>query len=297
MDIYWQHVSGMKASHRYTSPDQLLSYSDKYYEDYCITKVSFFMLKTVGVRSCEPDYHLVNKYQERHVMHWIISGEGWCNGIPVREGDVIYCKHHVPYNFSSNPENPCVYAWITFEGEILENYLKHMGLISRFRIYRTQNLRECYAILYDLLYTPHGDSDIHLYFDSALLRLLSLSFPNEADGEENSISVRDPRLRSALQYIAGHYHKSDFRVHQVSDAIGISEKHFRRLFKDEMGVSVREYVIKMRMDAAVTLLRTSNYNITEIAEIIGYTDYRQFSEIFKNRFGCSPKQYKNKNSK
>jgi len=47
------------------------------------------------------------------------------------------------------------------------------------------------------------------------------------------------------------------------------------------------------MDAAVSLLSTSNYSIGEIAEMTGYTDYRQFSELFKKKQGVSPKLFRN----
>lgn len=293
--MYWQHVSGTYISPKYDSPEPLQQHSDQYFEDYCIQRSEVMCLKTVGIRSCEPNYRLINKYQNRHVLHWILSGEGWCNGVPFREGDAIYFKNHLPYTFSSNPNNPCVFAWITFEGESFSKYLKHMGLIGKFQIFRITHQKEIYAALYDLLYTTHCNVDIHLHFEASLFHLLSLSIPSQTEERLQIPKTEDAHLQTALNYISGHYNDPNFRVKQVSDQIGISEKWFRYLFKNALGVSVKDYVIKLRIDAAVTMLRSSNYNINEIAELVGYTDYRQFSEIFKNRCGCSPKQYKNKN--
>ena len=94
MYYFWQHVSGKQISPKFDTPEDMSLFSDQYFEDYCIIKNDGMMLKTVGIRACEPDYRLINKYQNRHVIHWIISGEGWCNGIPIEAGNVIYLKNH-----------------------------------------------------------------------------------------------------------------------------------------------------------------------------------------------------------
>ena len=296
MNYFWQHVSGKKISPRFSSPEDLTYFSDQYFEDYCIVTHDALMLKTVGIRACEPDYRLINKYQDRHVIHWIISGEGWCNGVPIEAGNVIYLKNHIPYNFSSNPKNPCVYAWITFSGDQAKGYLEHMGLLKKFQIFETPNLREIYSLLYDIIYVPQSTADTHLFLEASLIKLLSLSVPVEIERVEKNSKSFDKKLSNALSYIANNYKKPNIRVHDVAYAIGISENYFRNLFKKEMGVSVLEYIIKVRMDAAVTLLLNSNYNISEIAEMTGYADYRQFHKIFTDRFGCSPKQYRTKKS-
>ena len=70
-----------------------------------------------------------------------------------------------------------------------------------------------------------------------------------------------------------------------------NEKYLQRLFKAETGMSIYQYVSKLRMDAAITLLGASNYNINEIAEYVGYNDRKRFTEIFKKRFGVSPSKY------
>ena len=127
MNIYWQHSTNNQPSPRYESPDLLLRHTDQYFADYCFrTDAPNMCVKTIGYRACEPTYRLINHYQNRHVIHWIINGEGWCNNIPVGPGSVIYFKSHVPYSFSSNPTNPCNFAWITFEGNSINNYLEHL---------------------------------------------------------------------------------------------------------------------------------------------------------------------------
>ena len=181
---------------------------------------------------------------------------------------------------------------MTFGGDTASTYIKKLGLVGKFHVFKTPNLNEIYKILYDVLYTPCLNSDADLYLESSFLRLLSLTAPSLVLEDSEPAPEVNTRMNIALKYISEHYRDADFRVHHVSEAIGISEKYFRKIFKDELGISVLEYTIKMRMDAAANLLLNSNYNISEISEMVGYTDYRQFYDIFKSRFGCSPNQYR-----
>ena len=58
-----------------------------------------------------------------------------------------------------------------------------------------------------------------------------------------------------------------------------------------MGITIYRYIAKLRMDAAINLLNTSNYNVNEISEFVGYNDRRTFTEAFKKQFGISPTQF------
>lgn len=292
MDTYWQHRTDESLSPKYNKPELLLQHTDQYYEDYCIRRSTpYNILRTIGVRVCSPNYQLLNRYQNRHVLHWIIGGKAVFNGITVEEGDVIYCKRNIPYSLVSDSDNPCVYAWITFYGTIAEQNLQRVGLIKKFHIYQTSNLRECYQELYDLLYVSHEQMDVGLYLESCLFRLLALSVPSGGEKTSNTTAI-DPRLNVALQYIVGHYQKKDFCIRHVSEVVGISESHLRKLFKESLGLSARSYIVKLRIDAAESMLKSSTYNIGEIAEIVGYSDHRQFSDLFRKHIGCSPTQYR-----
>lgn len=301
MNIHWRHIAEMGCiiSPRYFDPSELFNFSDQYFEDYCILHPSkmkeIFITKTLGVRSCSPVYCRANQYQPNHSIHFILSGKGTFNNMVVKEGDIVYCKPHIPYSISASSNNPFSYAWITFEGEFIEKYLRYMGLLNRFSVYQSNNITKIYSILYNLLYNKHESQDICMYYDATLLQILSLSLPSMSARKEiemNAKRITDPRLQQALKYISEHYSDQKFRVKQVSDFLNISEQYLSKLFRHEFGISILEYAITLRLDEAKTLLQKSLLNVNEIAEKIGYENYYHFSTIFKKQFGYSPKQYR-----
>lgn len=60
-------------------------------------------------------------------------------------------------------------------------------------------------------------------------------------------------------------------------------------------MSVRDYVIQKRVEHACDLLRNSNMDIQEVSESLGFTSRSYFGEVFKERMGMSPGEYRNKN--
>ncbi len=293
---YWRHRSGNRLSDfYYDDPSALLTHNDKYYEDFYIgtPSPSPMLLRTVGFRHCDPDYHFDHMtFGGRHAMLFILDGEGYVDGAPVTSGSIVYFNRRRLCNFSTNPENLCSYGWVTFVDENSDKLVEKIGLSNKNFIYRTDNADEIARVFYDMLYVKHDNCNTELYMDSCLLCLLSLSDRSEGKEEAVSETVNNRHLNSALQYISSNFNRPDFRIGDISGAVGISENYLRTLFRGEMGISIRDYVIQQRINIAVNLLRTSNYNINEIALFCGYSDYRQFSEQFKKIMGVPPSKYK-----
>lgn len=81
---------------------------------------------------------------------------------------------------------------------------------------------------------------------------------------------------------------------EVAKRIGISYSLFRRIFKENMGISPAQYQMDIRLKKAQELLTTTNFSIARIAEKLGFTDTAQFSTFFRKRQNMTPREYRNK---
>lgn len=97
-------------------------------------------------------------------------------------------------------------------------------------------------------------------------------------------------LRTALDYVQDHF-DSDLSVREVAAYLGISESYLAKLFKVEIKITFLEYLTRVRMRRAMELMREKNMPIYEIAERVGYKDYRYFSSTFKKLAGIGPKEF------
>lgn len=97
----------------------------------------------------------------------------------------------------------------------------------------------------------------------------------------------------AEQYLAEHYTESATTVSRLAEIAGISETHFRNLFKERNGTTPLKYLQRLRLERAQLLLSTGYYTVKETAPLCGYDNEKNFTTAFKNVLGISPGQFKN----
>jgi transcriptional regulator GlxA family with amidase domain len=81
---------------------------------------------------------------------------------------------------------------------------------------------------------------------------------------------------------------------EVAEAVGYSERHLERLFRQVFGMTVWRFVVQSRVHAAAQALTQSDRSITQIAMAYGFCDASAFSRTFRAATGATPKQYRDR---
>ena len=98
-------------------------------------------------------------------------------------------------------------------------------------------------------------------------------------------------VRQAALFIRDHRTTEISRQH-VADHVFLSPDHLDKLFRQELGLSVTQYIIQKRIDFAKKLLKESDLSISEVAERAGYNSQSNFAYAFKQAVGVSPRSYR-----
>lgn len=102
---------------------------------------------------------------------------------------------------------------------------------------------------------------------------------------------RTDRIEMAKAYIAEHY-MEQLSLNDVAEYVELNPSYFSKLFKAEMDLNFSEYLMKVRMEKAMQLLRNPKVRIYEIGGMVGYEDAVSFGRAFKKFVGMSPKEYR-----
>lgn len=114
--------------------------------------------------------------------------------------------------------------------------------------------------------------------------LISLFLP--APTETNPAS----QLQDALDYMKQHF-TEDLYLEDVAKIVYLSPGYFCRIFKKTTGYSFKEYLHYLRIEKAKELIEHTDYKYYEIAEMVGYKNYKYFSSYFNKIVGCSAREY------
>ncbi|MEC0270355.1 helix-turn-helix domain-containing protein [Paenibacillus anseongense] len=104
---------------------------------------------------------------------------------------------------------------------------------------------------------------------------------------------RTNTTRKAVQLVCQHIEANQGMpsLIECAELVQISPSYLSRLFKQEAGMTFIEYLMKYKVERAKKLLEETNYSITEIAEIIGYSE-RNLNRAFQRHVMMSPNQYR-----
>ena len=100
------------------------------------------------------------------------------------------------------------------------------------------------------------------------------------------------KIIPAINFIHDNFLKeNEITAEKLVQVCGISYSYIKRLFVLKFKISPKKYIISLKMNYACDLLRSNMYNISQIAEICGYSDIYTFSHQFKKTFSISPSNF------
>ncbi len=132
-----------------------------------------------------------------------------------------------------------------------------------------------------------NQEDLCAWISAALNEFIELVYASQ-DGRKMS------QLRPAINYIEANYDKP-VTLAQIARASHLSASRLAHLFKEQMGITVIDYVTSVRIEQAKHLLLATGQSCTEICFDVGYNNQSYFTRTFKAAVGVTPRQFRLQN--
>ena len=126
-----------------------------------------------------------------------------------------------------------------------------------------------------------------LYRSSLTSGVISPSKPNV-------VSQDDIFIQRIMKFIEDNIDNSELTIEDIAMHIGFSRSAFFKKLKSLTGLAPVEFLKEVRIQRAAQLIESGEYNFSEITYMVGINDPRYFSRCFKQKFGMSPREYKDK---
>jgi len=98
-------------------------------------------------------------------------------------------------------------------------------------------------------------------------------------------------IDKAIEYIAQNI-GFELNLETVANYLFLNPEYFSRLFKKQTGINFIDYVTKLKIVKAQEYLKDGRYKAAEVSKLVGYSDIKYFTRLFKKNAGMTPGNYK-----
>lgn len=98
------------------------------------------------------------------------------------------------------------------------------------------------------------------------------------------------RLEKMLNYLNMHFTEV-ISLQDLADQVHLSREVCCRLFKKMTGKTITGYLEEYRVNKSFSLVQSGQYSMTQITEMVGFSNPSRFASAFRKRFGCNPGEY------
>jgi AraC-like DNA-binding protein/quercetin dioxygenase-like cupin family protein len=246
-------------------------------------------------------------YQDEVEIVYVYSGASYVGinkqFIRIKKNDCLIIFPQVTHNYFLKDHESCKMIDLVFKiGDLSAFYEQDLQKYLRF-LYELNVLQIDYMKFVD-------NGEIRTILEHILLQQQSLSSYSRtlskiyfcelfvclskiiSETRDEFGKLKNHHVTAGLDFLVNSY-TSKISVEDVARHIGLSPRHFSRLFSQEMGLTVQDYLSIFRIKKAKDMLHNSELDITQIAYSLGFNSSQYFTTWFKRVEHVTPKQYRN----
>lgn len=210
----------------------------------------------------------------------------------VSAGNMVLYRPKEPQKYIYYGSEQAEVYWVHFTGSNVRNILKSYGITNDMRVIPAGTLLEYSRIFKQMIQELQQCRAGYEELLAMLLRQIFIIINRQITKERTLKSdYLDTEMELALEYFNTNYNK-DLNIDDYAASRGMSVSWFIRTFKQYAGTTPMQYIVALCITNAQMLLETTNYNVAEIGNFVGYENPLYFSRIFKKQKGFSPSEYR-----
>ena len=257
-----------------------------------------FQLESITKSKYDSDWHSTLHTHPFTELFYVVDGKGEFNiqgqRFPVKANDFVIINPQVEHTELSSPDEPLEYIVLGIRGLSFSNLTPvseggHPFSFFNLRDEQKDILRYLNAMVQEATCQQMSYELVcHNLLEILLIKILR---HQHFDLEVGKQSKATKDISFIKHYLETYYHES-IQLEDLASMTHLSRFYISHSFKKEIGMSPMEYLIDIRIKESKILLRTTNYSISQVADIVGFTTPTYFSKQFRKSTGISPTDYR-----
>lgn len=238
--------------------------------------------------------HLSNRMHHRFVLMRVLQTEGVVSidgkSFQLVEGDMLLVAPHQFHHYIDLNSDKLRWLFITFEvqqGDARLNALTYRILRARLSVH---------ALWDEIVSVWVGEHDLGQEVILPMLdRLLTHLLHEVSDGQSyewGKVRSASNEWISVIEALIIESVKAGWTFEEVAERAGLSERHLRSRFEQQMGISLRDYRSNYQFHRAISLMRDSKRSLSEVAELSGFNSQSVFTRFFRRMSDHTPREFR-----
>ena len=230
-----------------------------------------------GYEANAPAHGFGPAVREYWLLHYVVSGFGIYeyNGkrYHIGPGEIFVIPPFVRTYYQADEKKPWHYIWIGFTtDQELPNQLYKPVINCPGAGELFEEMKNC----------KHMENGKSAFLSGCLWKLMGMFL--------DQTKPKYDFIEKAISYMHAEY-ANPITIQDIANHLNLDRRYFSGTFSKRVGSSPQQYLVNLRLTKAAELMITHNETPSTAAASVGYTDLYQFSKIFKQHFGMSPRAY------
>lgn len=251
----------------------------------------------LGYDKCAPGASF-SHFREFYIIQVIKKGKGVVetNGqtFKLKANDAFIVKPNELLAHKADQKDPWELLFFAFGGELAKTLFEKT--VFNKRLYVSLNNNTAIDTLDQFISQVRDDNTHDILNYSRLFTLLSLFESTKKRKIAPTLETRkisgDDIVELVKGYIKSNYPKP-IKISDIAKQLNLNRSHLYRVFKQQTNMDIATYLTMTRINQACHLIKTTNFPINTIAQLVGYPYYPNFFNHFKENIGTTPTKYRN----
>ncbi|QIQ21111.1 helix-turn-helix domain-containing protein [Zophobihabitans entericus] len=231
-----------------------------------------------------------------------VTSEELC--VTLYTGDLLLINNNTEYEIQSEQENIVITLEVSnfYFSRYYKNYFYHKYILlpqnyADFKRKYVENIQLLLAKMMVAYIKSSEEAALEINRQLSEILLILVSFFKEKNiSTYKNNSAYSSRIEKTIQFLDSHYNQ-DVSLQKMAEREHVSFAYLSRLFKKEVGIGFMQYLTKLKFQHAVHDLINTSKPVYRIIEDHGFSNTKQFINLFKKVYNNTPNQFRNEYKK
>ena len=246
-------------------------------------------IESFGITFPSPNFH-IQRFDARYfILEYIVSGKGYLKVDgklhTLHANDVYLLEPGSSHEYYADKDEPFKKYWINFKSDVFFHILHEYDLSQIYVFHDTdisEEMTKIFALERVSLYNDQIYKQASKYLFTIFMKL----------AEKNHIKAEGSVIAQQILAELDKAIDSSVSIDEICETLFISRSKLIREFKKHYDITPHAYLVNRKIAFSKMLLQNSAHSIKSISNHLGFADEHYFSNIFKQKTGMTPSEYR-----